>query len=626
LSPAMVKDVASVTTDDVEKVSVFSSDNDNEFSAFSNAGNNTKLENIIEMQTVPMGDQLFEVICNDYLHDPTLRPVKNWPVLLGRNAADVIATALSSSNASNNMLPTNAISKEDIPIIRIMVAYGGVGRSTLEMLAELSHLKMYRFEVDYTAPTANTLQVLETLLKQKRLQWYQQIEGQIEELREYVLEQEAYAIAKSFKDVADTNSNTTTLERTSTNTDTHVSNVHINYYQNSGGYLNLRSQLHGPYDFVVADFRYKNAGVEIANLCGTLKPETGMLILGETTDEIGPKFNFKDRSVAGAKERSEEAAKYGCSVESYLGHFPHIYKETVNKHQYSVSRLSVWKKNALTKKDSYDANSAKTTTTQSINHSQSTTQYYEDQQILVSYDRFHFNDDPILGDVQNLALTMSQLCLSMVRKYLVKNENGNCGNGSFTSTFREMLALDAGSGPGRVAIELGQYFGKVEAFDYSDPFVDMMKKKITEKGIKNVIPYQADAHDLLNSVKEPNPEGKFDLIFNCNLIDRLHTPIKFLEDAVKLLKKPTQGAENGGGLLIIASPYTWKKEHCKIENWIGGKYRDAEKYFTQDALEEILLGKNCELKSTQKVPFVIPDEDGTFQFTFTNCVVFQLMK
>ena len=45
----------------------------------------------------------------------------------------------------------------------------------------------------------------------------------------------------------------------------------INYWQNPAGYLNLRPQLHGPYDFVVADFRFCDAQAEIEILAKTLK-------------------------------------------------------------------------------------------------------------------------------------------------------------------------------------------------------------------------------------------------------------------------------------------------------------------------------------------------------------------
>ena len=72
-------------------------------------------------------------------------------------------------------------------------------------------------------------------------------------------------------------------------------------------------------------------------------------------------------------------------------------------------------------------------------------------------------------------------------------------------------------------------FGKVECFDYSHPFVNMMQTKIEESDLRGkMVGYQADAHNLLASVKQPDPLGKFDLVFNCNLIDRLHTPVDFV--------------------------------------------------------------------------------------------------
>ena len=75
------------------------------------------------------------------------------------------------------------------------------------------------------------------------------------------------------------------------------------------------------------------------------------------------------------------------------------------------------------------------------------------------------------------------------------------------------------------------------------------------------------------------------------------------------------------GLLIIASPYTWKPEHTKVENWIGGVEKEGRQVFTVDGLAD-LLGPDLVLLEEQRVPFVIPDPDGTFQYTYSNCTVF----
>jgi hypothetical protein len=51
---------------------------------------------------------------------------------------------------------------------------------------------------------------------------------------------------------------------------------------------------------------------------------------------------------------------------------------------------------------------------------------------------------------------------------------------------------------------------------------------------------------------------------------------------------------NVGGLLMIASPYTWLEEHTKREDWIGGFKKDGESYTTLDGLKA-LLGRISEL-------------------------------
>lgn len=76
------------------------------------------------------------------------------------------------------------------------------------------------------------------------------------------------------------------------------------------------------------------------------------------------------------------------------------------------------------------------------------------------------------------------------------------------------------------------------------------------------------------------------------------------------------------GLLVIASPYEWKPEHTAPEKWIGGFKKDGENFFTIDGLCAKLSPELVLLEET-KVPFVIPDADGTFQyFQYTNCTVF----
>ena len=74
---------------------------------------------------------------------------------------------------------------------------------------------------------------------------------------------------------------------------------------------------------------------------------------------------------------------------------------------------------------------------QQVDHSQGTTAYYEDDAILRSYHRFHFDDTPILGSVPNLSVQMAKICIEMCRRY---SNDGDLSDG---------LALDAGAGKKR---------------------------------------------------------------------------------------------------------------------------------------------------------------------------------
>ena len=63
-------------------------------------------------------------------------------------------------------------------------------------------------------------------------------------------------------------------------------------------------------------------------------------------------------------------------------------------------------------------------------------------------------------------------------------------------------------------------FSNVCAYDYSEGFVENMKARAEEMGVKNLSGRQGDSH----CQEEMYPGTKFDLIFGCNLIDRLHSP------------------------------------------------------------------------------------------------------
>src|SRR5690606_19832399 len=86
--------------------------------------------------------------------------------------------------------------------------------------------------------------------------------------------------------------------------------------------------------------------------------------------------------------------------------------------------------------------------------------------------------------------------------------------------------------------------------------------------------YQGDACNLKDIFTG------YDLVLAANLIDRLYNPAKFPTQIHKRINK--------GGLLMLASPYTWLEEHTPRADWVGGFKHDGENFTTLDGLKEML--------------------------------------
>ena len=459
--------------------------------------------------------------------------IKNWPAKFGELAANQIKKIHSDH--------PELFGKSSL---KVLVAYGSAGRVTLELVRHCKNLT-----IDHTDPTANTLQVLEQLFESHKLQWYQQLEGDINEHLEYRLEEEDSAKLLEEKQ------------------------NEVNFKQ-IFDYTNIKSNFDG-YHVIVADIRFRSAQHQISHLAERLVVG-GLLILG-TIDEP---------SHFGKEALNDFQLVEGGS------NYPHIFRETINKNQYSISHFSCWRK----LKDAASEKGAvkNVETGSSTNHTITTTTYYEDNSILESYEKFHFGMSEI--GVKNFPLAIAEFCIEMAEKFGTK----------FSA------AMDAGCGPGRTAMELCNKFEIVEAFDYSQNFIDSLNRhketflKKTEM-ISKITAYQGDAHEM-----ETNAHQKeFDLIVGCNLIDRLHSPEIWINQTKKMSR----------GLVIICSPYTWKDIHTAKEKWVGGKFINAEKYLTMDGLKD-LMQPQFSLVHHQKIVFSIPDSDGTYQYTASNCTVF----
>ena len=241
---------------------------------------------------------------------------------------------------------------------------------------------------------------------------------------------------------------------------------------------------------------------------------------------------------------------------------------------------------------------------------------YESDLAVSQYCEAHYGDT--FFDVANFPVTCAKVCLE-----LMANKPKN-------------RALDLGCSVGRASFELAKEFGFVNGLDFSARFIriayqmqekGMIRYELPEEG--EIVSYherrledmglsetsakieffQADAQNLKSQF------SNYDLILAANLIDRLSRPIHFLSTIHERL--------NDGGLLVIASPYTWIEEFTKRQNWVGGYRKDGEPYTTFDGLKDILHDHFSMIGSPRDIEFVTRETRRKYQHSISQLTVWQ---
>ena len=242
--------------------------------------------------------------------------------------------------------------------------------------------------------------------------------------------------------------------------------------------------------------------------------------------------------------------------------------------------------------------------------------HYETDKLLSEYAEFHYGDEYF--GVANFPQALAAIAIRAMGSKPARN------------------ALDLGCAAGRATFELARHFDHVTGLDFSARFIrsgvqfaeqGILRYTLTEEGdlvsykerkladlgldeVRHKVDFfQGDACNL-----KPVFSG-YDLILAANLIDRLYSPKKFLAGVHERL--------NPGGVLLIASPYTWLEEHTRREEWIGGFKKNGENFTTLDGLKELLESHFRLLEPPQEVPFVIRETKHKFQHTLSEVTLWE---
>ena len=244
---------------------------------------------------------------------------------------------------------------------------------------------------------------------------------------------------------------------------------------------------------------------------------------------------------------------------------------------------------------------------------------YETDALVSQYCEAHYGNEYF--GVENFAKKSAAFCLEFMEGRPMKH------------------ALDLGCAVGRTTFELAKKFDFVTGLDFSARFIRIADDLVKNGFIRYVLPeegelvsyhekemkslglevsghkvefYQADAVNLKPIFTN------YDLIFAGNLIDRLYDPAKFLENIHERI--------NPGGLLIIASPYTWLAGYTSRENWLGGFKQDGEPVLTLDGLHKHLDKNFGFIGGPEEIPFVIRETKRKFQHTLSEFTVWEKKK
>ena len=241
---------------------------------------------------------------------------------------------------------------------------------------------------------------------------------------------------------------------------------------------------------------------------------------------------------------------------------------------------------------------------------------YETDVLVSQYCEFHWGAEPF--GVPNFPRALAQLAIDAMQGRPMRR------------------ALDLGCATGRASFELARHFEHVVGIDFSARFVGVGTQLAEQQRIRYQLPDEGelvsyhehslqeyglqDAASRVEFVQgdacnlKPLFSG-FDLVLAANLIDRLYSPARFLREVHQRIVP--------GGLLLIASPYTWLAEHTRRDEWIGGFKKDGENFSTLDGLQA-MLGEYFErVGEPRDVEFVIRETRRKFQHTVSQVTLWR---
>ncbi|KAL7447072.1 hypothetical protein ACHAXM_010743 [Skeletonema potamos] len=258
---------------------------------------------------------------------------------------------------------------------------------------------------------------------------------------------------------------------------------------------------------------------------------------------------------------------------------------------------------------------------------------YETDALLAMYLGLHF---PLSGSQENVDPIM-------------QHENAPTHGLRFPQRVAELLcklepektnnrALDVGCAVGGSSFELAKSFEHVEAFDFSNNFIEAAKRIQSGEVLSFRIPVEGDISEEVSVVNEPGVDSDvmkrvnffqgdacalseyadskegftFDAVMLSNLLCRLPDPMAALNAMPKIVNK--------GGVVVMVTPFTWLEEFTKKSKWLGGFHDPVsqEPLYSKDNLKRIMESLGFEKIHEEQMPLVIREHQRKYQYILSE--------
>ena len=249
---------------------------------------------------------------------------------------------------------------------------------------------------------------------------------------------------------------------------------------------------------------------------------------------------------------------------------------------------------------------------------------YETRSIVDQYLLFHFgaDEDAIPEAMRSFGLHQFPQRGARVASHWARHFGG-----------RMEKALDVGCAVGGASFELARSFARVDAVDISSSFIEtacalqagrmqtyeMAVEGELRKQATATLPDGVDASQVhfrrADACSLPADYAGFDAVLASNLLCRLPSPRAFLGR----LGGP-RGLVRPGGILVLASPYSWSEQYTTRSAWLAPHDGDGTRSHEVVRAE---LGDEFELVHREDMPFILREHGRKYELVVSDLTVWR---